>query len=55
MYLLKRPRIGTHHQQLPQAGKSKTVALVACLHKLLFISNTLIRDAGGVSMAEAAA
>jgi len=37
------PVINEYYQKLLQAGKLKKVALVACLHKLLNIMNTLLK------------
>jgi transposase len=38
------PVIRAHYQQLLQRGKSKRVALIACLRKLLGILNAMVRD-----------
>ena len=37
------PVISAYYQRLLQAGKAKKVALVACLHKLLNIINTMVK------------
>ena len=38
------PVIAVLYARLRAAGKSKKVALVACMHKLLLILNAMVRD-----------
>lgn len=38
------PRIRAYYQQLLLKGKKKLVALVACMHKLLLILNTMLKN-----------
>jgi transposase len=40
----RNPKISSFYQRLCEAGKSKKVALVACMHKLLLILNAMVRN-----------
>jgi transposase len=49
------PVLRSRYKRLLQAGKPKTVALVACMHTLLLILNARVRDAGWATIAGTAA
>ncbi len=38
------PVIKAFYEKLVKAGKAKKVALVACMHKLLIIINTMLKN-----------